>query len=271
MNLAIRGIEANLGGDHADTFHPNLHPDLKADYILANPPFNMSGGERLREDSRWKYGVPPQATQTMPGSSTSSYLAPNGIARFRFAERPVPHDPGEGEIRKNIIEADIVDCMIAMPGQLLYSTQIPVCLWFISRNKSNGKGQDGKSLRDRSGETLFIDARKLGVLYDRVHRELTDDDIKRIADTYHSWRGDLKKKYEDIAGFCMAAKLEEIQKHGYVLTPGRYVGAEEIEDDGDPIEEKMKRLTRELETQFVENARLEKAIRANLKGLRYVG
>jgi type I restriction enzyme M protein len=161
--------------------------------------------------------------------------------------------------------------MVAMPGQLFYSTQIPVCLWFISRNKRNGKGQDGKPMRDRSGETLFIDARKLGVLYDRVHRELTDEEIKRIADTYHSWRGDLKEKYVDIPGFCKAAKLEEIQKHGYVLTPGRYVGAEAMEEDDEPFEEKMARLTKGLETQFAESAKLEKAIRENLNGLRYSG
>jgi type I restriction enzyme M protein len=174
-------------------------------------------------------------------------------------------------MRKNIIEADIVDCMVAMPGQLFYSTQIPVCLWFISRNKRNGKGQDGKPMRDRSGETLFIDARKLGVLYDRVHRELTDEEIKRIADTYHAWRGDRKKKYEDISGFCKTAKLEEIQKHGYVLTPGRYVGAEAMEEDTEPFEEKMERLTNDLESQFAASAKLEKAIRKNMKELGYGG
>ena len=200
------------------------------------------------------------------------HLAPNGVAGFVLANGSMSsNQSGEGEIRKNIIEADIVDCMVAMPGQLFYSTQIPVCLWFISRNKRNGKGQDGKPLRDRSGETLFIDARKLGVLYDRVHRELTDEEIKRIADTYHSWRGDLKQKYEDISGFCKAAKLEDIQKHGYVLTPGRYVGAEALEEDDEPFEEKMARLTKELESQFEESAKLEKAIRKNMKGLGYGG
>jgi type I restriction enzyme M protein len=177
MNLAIRGIEANFGPEHADSFHRNLHKDLKADYILANPPFNMSdwGGDRLREDGRWKYGVPPTGNANYAWvQHFIHHLAPNGIAGFVLANGSMSSNTsGEGEIRKNIIEADIVDCMVAMPGQLFYSTQIPVCLWFISRNKRNGKGQDGKPLRDRSGETLFIDARKLGVLYDRVHRELT--------------------------------------------------------------------------------------------------
>ncbi len=275
MNLAIRGIEANLGPENADSFHRNLHKDLKADYILANPPFNMSdwGGDRLREDSRWKYGVPPAGNANYAWvQHFIHHLAPNGIAGFVLANGSMSSNTsGEGEIRKNIIEADIVDCMVAMPGQLFYSTQIPVCLWFISRNKRNGKGRDGKPLRDRSGETLFIDARKLGVLYDRVHRELTDEDIKRIADTYHSWRGDLKKKYKDIPGFCKAAKLDEIQKHGYVLTPGRYIGAEAMEEDAEPFEEKMARLTTDLEIQFAESAKLEKVIRKNLRGLGYGG
>jgi type I restriction enzyme M protein len=271
MNLAIRGIEANLGSEHADSFHHNMHKDLKADYVLANPPFNMSdwGGDRLREDSRWKFGVPPASNANYAWvQHFIHHLAPNGIAGFVLANGSMSsNQSGEGEIRKNIIEADIVDCMVAMPGQLFYSTQIPVCLWFISRNKRNGKGQDGKPMRDRSGETLFIDARKLGVLYDRVHRNLTDEEIKLIADTYHAWRGDLKKKYKDIPGFCKAVKLEEIQKHGYVLTPGRYVGAEAMEEDAEPFEEKMARLTKDLEMQFAESARLEKAIRKNMKGL----
>jgi len=171
---------------------------------------------------------------------------------------------GEGEIRKNMIEADIVDCMVAMPGQLFYSTQIPVCLWFIARNKAD------KRFRERRGETLFIDARKLGRLIDRVHRELTTEDVARIAGTYHAWRGDKGAgKYADVAGFCKAAKADEIGKHSHVLTPGRYVGAEEIEDDGEPFEEKMKRLTSELSKQFTESARLEKEIYKNIKGLGY--
>lgn len=275
MNLAIRAIEANLGSEHADSFHRNLHKDLKADYILANPPFNMSewGGDRLREDGRWKYGVPPAGNANFGWvQHFIHHLAPNGVAGFVLANGSMSSNTsGEGEIRKNIIQADIVDCMIAMPGQLFYSTPIPVCLWFISRNKRNGKGQDGKPLRDRSGETLFIDARKLGVLVGRIHRELTDEEIKRISNTYHSWRGDHKEKYEDILGFCKAAKLEEIQKHDFVLTPSRYVGAEAMEEDDEPFEEKMARLKKELEGELVESAKFEKAIRENLKGLTYDG
>jgi type I restriction enzyme M protein len=173
---------------------------------------------------------------------------------------------GEGEIRKAIVEADLVDCMVAMPGQLFYSTQIPVCLWFLTRNKNDGKR------RNRKGETLFIDARKLGQLVDRVHRELTDNDIEKILSAYHSWRGDKGAgKYEDVAGFCKSATLEEIRSHGHVLTPGRYVGAEEVEDDGEPFEQKIKRLVGELNEQFAESARLEAAIKANLRGLGYGG
>jgi len=167
---------------------------------------------------------------------------------------------GEGEIRKNIIEADLVDCMIALPGQLFYSTQIPVCLWFVTRSK-NGKG-----LRDRRGETLFIDARKLGTMVDRTHAELTDKDIEKVAQTYHAWRGEKDAgKYADVAGFCRSAKLEKIRGHGHILTPGRYVGAEPRAEDSEPFAEKMARLTKELEAQFAESARLEKEIRKNLK------
>lgn len=176
---------------------------------------------------------------------------------------------GEGEIRKAIIEADLVDCMVALPGQLFYSTQIPVCLWFIARDKKKGK----QGFRDRRGETLFIDARKMGTLIDRVHRELTEADIEKIAGTFHAWRGDkdCKGKYADVAGFCKSATLEEIRSHGHVLTPGRYVGAEEVEADGVPFEEKMTRLVAELTGQFAESAKLEKAIKANMRGLGYGG
>ncbi len=270
MNLAIRGIESNLGLQWGDTFHNDLHPDLKADYILANPPFNISdwGGERLKEDKRWQYGVPPAGNANFAWvQHMVHHLAPNGIAGFILANGSMSsNQSGEGEIREAIIEADLVDCMIAMPGQLFYSTPIPVCLWFLTRSKSNGK------LRDRRGETLFIDARKMGSMVDRVHRELTDDDIAKIAGTYHAWRGEKDAgKYEDVPGFCRAAKMEEIQKHGHVLTPGRYVGAEEAEDDGEPFDQKMKRLATMLEQQLAESAKLEKAIRANLKGLGYGG
>lgn len=273
MNLAIRGIEANLGGENADSFHRDLHPDLKADYILANPPFNMSdwGGERRREDKRWAYGAPPAGNANYAWiQHFVHHLAPNGIAGFVLANGAMSsNQSGEGEIRKNIIDADLVDCMVALPGQLFYSTQIPVCLWFLARNKKNGRGVEGRPLRDRSGQVLFIDARKLGYLEDRVHRKLSGDEIGRIADTYHRWRGDSAGGYVDEAGFCKSTTLDAIQGHGYVLTPGRYVGAAAVEDDGEPFAEKMARLTAELEGQFAEGARLEVAIRESLGGLGY--
>ncbi len=275
MNLAIRGIEANLGGENADSFHHDLHPDLKADYILANPPFNMSdwGGDRRKEDKRWAYGVPPAGNANYAWiQHFIHHLAPNGIAGFVLANGSMSsNQSGEGEIRKAIIEADLVDCMVALPGQLFYSTQIPVCLWFLARNKKNGHGVEGRALRDRSGQVLFIDARKLGYLEDRVHRKLSGAEITRIADTYHRWRGDSAGGYLDEAGFCKSTTLEAIQGHGYVLTPGRYVGAAEVEDDGEPFAEKMARLTAELEGQFAEGARLERAIRESVGGLGYGG
>ncbi len=266
MNLAIRGIEANIAWNSEGSFHKDAFKDLKADYILANPPFNDSdwGGERLREDARWKYGAPPVGNANFSWVQHFIYhLAPNGIAGFVLANGSMSsNQSGEGEIRKAIIEADLVDCMIALPGQLFYTTPIPVCLWFLTRNKPNGR------LRDRRRQTLFIDARKLGHLIDRIHRDLSDEDIARIARTYHAWRGEKDAgKYEDVAGFCKSARTEEIIAHGYVLTPGRYVGAEAIEDDGEPFADKMKRLTARLEEQFAESAKLEQQIRANLKAL----
>lgn len=267
MNLAIRGIEANLGQENADSFHRDLHPDLKADYVLANPPFNSSdwGGERLREDKRWKFGLPPVGNANFAWVQHFIYhLSPTGIAGYVLANGSMSSNTsGEGEIRKNMIETDLVDCMVALPGQLFYSTQIPVCLWFIARDKRNNR------FRDRRGRVLFIDARKLGTMRDRVHRELTDQDIQKIADTYHTWRGDLKQKYQDVPGFCKSATLDEIRSHGHILTPGRYVGAEAVEDDGEPFDEKMTRLTKQLEQQFLESSKLEEQIRKNLKELGY--
>jgi type I restriction enzyme M protein len=270
MNLAIRGIENNLGKENADSFHRDLHKDLKADYILANPPFNDSdwGGERLREDVRWKYGVPPAGNANFAWvQHFIHHLAPNGVAGFVLANGSMSsNQSGEGEIRKAIIEADLVDCMVALPGQLFYNTQIPVCLWFIARDKRNHR------FRDRRGETLFIDARKTGSMTDRVHRELTVEDIQRITNTYHAWRGDNEaSQYEDVAGFCKSATLAEVTAHGHVLTPGRYVGAEELEDDGEPFEEKLARLTAALDEQFAESEKLQRTISENLRTLRYVG
>jgi type I restriction enzyme M protein len=273
LNLAIRGIDANIAWNEAGSFHQDAHKDLKADYVIANPPFNDSdwGGDRLREDVRWKYGVPPAGNANFAWvQHFLHHLAPAGIAGFVLANGSMSsQQSGEGEIREMMVEADLVDCMVALPGQLFYSTQIPVCLWFLSRDKKNGLGGRGKKMRNRNGETLFIDARKLGSMVDRVHRELTDDDIHSIAETYHQWRGDTDGKYEDVPGFCKSVKTEEIRAHQHVLTPGRYVGAEEVEDDGEPFEDKMKRLVATLEQQFAEGARLEAAIRANLRGLGY--
>jgi type I restriction enzyme M protein len=276
MNLALRGIEADFGVEQADTFRNDLHPDLRADYVLANPPFNDSDWFRKDDDVRWQYGVPPKDNANFAWvQHFIHHLAPQGMAGFVLANGSMSsNQSGEGDIRKALIEADLVDCMVAMPGQLFYSTQIPVCLWFLTRKKNDGKR------RDRRKETLFIDARKMGTLIDRVHRDLTDTDLEKITSTYHSWRGEkpaLSKaeggvgKYSDIAGYCKSATNEEITLNGYVLTPGRYVGAEEIEDDGIPFEEKMKHLVKELNGQFAESAKLEQAIKANLKGLGYDG
>lgn len=266
MNLAIRGIEGNIGPHNADTFHSDLHKDLKADYILANPPFNISdwGGDRLREDLRWKFGTPPAGNANFAWvQHMVHHLAPSGIAGFVLANGSMSsNQSGEGDIRRQLIEQDLVDCMIALPGQLFYTTQIPVCLWFLARSKKNGK------FRDRRGEMLFIDARKLGILVDRTHRELTEDEIARIAKTYHSWRGEKATgKYKDEPGFCKSASADEVSTHGQVLTPGRYVGATVAEDDGEPFDEKMHRLTAKLQQQFKEGARLENEILANLSEL----
>jgi type I restriction enzyme M protein len=268
MNLAIRGLDANLGGQSADSFHNDLHKDLRADFILANPPFNMSdwGGERLREDARWKFGIPPVNNANYAWiQHFIHHLSPTGIAGFVMANGSMStNTSSEGEIRKNIIEADLVDCMIALPGQLFYTTQIPVCLWFLTRNKKNGK------FRDRSRQTLFIDARKMGSLIDRIHKDLSDEEIEKIAGTYHAWKGEKDtREYGDVPGFCKSASIDEIKEHGYVLTPGRYVGAAEVEDDGIPFEEKMAELTATLYEQFAEADRLEAVIKRNLEVLGY--
>jgi type I restriction enzyme M protein len=268
MNLAIRGIDGQVA--HGDTFHADQHPDLKADWVLANPPFNDSDwrGELLKDDKRWAYGVPPSGNANFAWvQHFIHHLAPTGIAGFVLANGSMSsNQSGEGEIRKAIIEADLVDCMVALPGQLFYSTQIPVCLWFLARSKNNGR------FRDRRGATLFIDARKLGSMVDRTHRELTDEDIAKIAGTYHAWRGDRATgEYVDVPGFSMAASLDDIRKHGHVLTPGRYVGAEAAEEDGEPFEEKMKRLTATLREQQAKAGELDGAITANLKELGYGG
>jgi type I restriction enzyme M protein len=263
MNLAIRGIDADLGAEHADSFHRDLHPDLKADFVLANPPFNDKdwGGDRLREDVRWKYGVPPEGNANFAWvQHMIHHLSPKGLAGFVLANGSMSsNQSGEGEIRRAMVEADLVDCMVALPGQLFYSTTIPVCLWLLARDKSGGR------FRSRKGETLFIDARKLGTMIDRTQRELTDDDVARIANTYHAWRGDPNAgKYEDLPGFCFAARREDIEKHDFVLTPGRLVGAADEVDDSEPFPERLARLISKLESQFDESARCEARIRTAL-------
>ena len=264
MNLAIRGIDANVAW--GDSFHNDAHKSLKAHFILANPPFNDSDwkGELLRDDVRWQFGAPPKGNANFAWVQQFIYhLAPTGIAGFVLANGSMSSNTsGEGEIRRNIVEADLVDCMVALPGQLFYNTMIPACLWFVSRDKKNQK------FRNREGEILFIDARKMGVMVDRRHKELTDEEVRKIADTYHAWRGE-GGEYEDVPGFCKAVMLDEVRKHGHILTPGRYVGAEEIEDDGEPFDDKMQRLTGELAGQFARSWELEGQIKINLEGLGY--
>ena len=311
MNLAIRGISANLGDVPADTFFKDQHPDLKADYIMANPPFNQSqwrDKNELTDDPRWKgYEVPPVGNANYAWiMHMLSKLSENGTAGFVLANGSMSSNTsGEGELRKSMIENDLVDCMIALPGQLFYTTQIPVCLWFMTKNK---KADSKRGFRDRSGETLFIDAREMGTMIDRVHKELTTEDIQKIAQTYHSWRslplsqrgtkgdsltqnsnkdrhselpldrhsGNLRNEdypespgYKDVAGYCKSATLAEIAKNDYVLTPGRYVGMADVIDDGVPYEEKMESLSKQLYAQMEEGEKLDVAIRENLKMLGY--
>jgi type I restriction enzyme M protein len=296
MNLALRGIEADFGPEQADTFRRDLHKDLKAQFVLANPPFNDSDWFRQDDDVRWAYGAPPKGNANFAWvQHFIHHLAPDGMAGFVLANGSMSsNQSGEGDIRQKIIEADLVDCMVALPGQLFYSTQIPVCLWFVTKSKAaRTVRKPGEAvpecIRDHHRETLFIDARKMGTLVDRVHRELTEADIEKIINTYHEWRFDDRKwrslaeaggctlpaepgsSYLDISGFCKSAATAEITANGHVLTPGRYVGAEEVEDDSEPFEEKMTRLVAELNGQFAEAAELGKAIKAKLGGLGYGG
>ncbi len=287
MNMAIRGIDADIKWNEKGSFLQDAHKDLKADYILANPPFNDEdwGFSKVKNDVRWKYGLPPPGNTRKQEDGTSisvdggnsnyawiqhfiHHLTPNGIAGFVMANGSMSTNmSNEGEIRKSIIEADLVDCMIALPGQLFYTTQIPVCLWFLTRSKKEDKNL---GFRNRKSETLFLDARNMGTLVDRVHRELTDEDIAEIAETYHAWRGEKKDgKYKDKPGFCKSVMLEEIRSHHYVLTPGRYVGTEDILDDGVSFEEKMTELAGRLYEQMRESLELDHIIRKNLEVLGY--
>lgn len=264
MNLAVRGIDADIRWNSEGSFQKDELPDLRADYILANPPFNISdwGGERLREDARWQYGLPPAGNANFAWlQHILHHLGPNGTAGVVLANGSMSSgQSGEGDIRREMIERDVVDCMIALPGQLFYSTQIPACLWFLAKNKKNG------GFRDRSGEILFIDARKLGHMVDRTRREFSAEDITRIADTYHRWREG--RDYEDVPGFCNSASLEDVRGYGHVLTPGRYVGAEVVEEDGVSFEERFLELKGVLEDQLSQSDRLSVEIKNKLAGVR---
>jgi type I restriction enzyme M protein len=266
MNLAIRGFAADLGQEPADTFARDQFPDQKFDYILANPPFNISdwGGEKYESDPRWVYGRPPVGNANYAWLQHMLWkLRPGGEAGVVLANGSMSsNQSGEGQIREAMVRGDVVEVMVALPGQLFLNTQIPVCLWFLT----NDKTQRG---RDRCGETLFIDARQLGTMKTRVERVLTDEDIAKIGDTVHAWRGDgeVAAAYEDVAGFCYSARLAEIEKNGFVLTPGRYVGAADVEDDGEVFEDKMKRLTALLRQHQEEGSKLDAAIARNLAWL----
>lgn len=267
MNLAIRGIDGNIGEHQADTFHNDLHKGLKADYVLANPPFNDKdwGGEKLKDDVRWQYGIPPEGNANYAWiQHMISKLAPAGTAGFVLANGSMSSNTsGEGEIRKKLIENDLVECIVTLPGQLFYSVQIPVCIWFVSKSKA----KTGK--RERDQKILFIDARNEGHMVDRTHKELSEDDIKKIAQKFHAWRGTNEIEYTDELGFCKEATIEEIRENDHILTPGRYVGLAEEDDDGEPFEEKMTRLTNELSEQFAKSKELEEQIRKALGGIGY--
>ena len=264
MNMAIRGIDANVRW--GDSFHDDQFKDLKADFILANPPFNDSdwGGELMQDDVRWKFGTPPKGNANFAWvQHFIHHLSPTGTAGFVLANGSLSSNTsGEGEIRKKLVEEDMVDCIVALPTQLFYNTMIPACLWFVTRDKKDHK------FKDRRKEVLFIDARNSGIMIDRRHKELTDEDLKKISDTYHAWRGE-GGKYMDIKGFCKEANFNEIQKNDFILTPGRYVGAEEEEEDKTQFAEKMERLTSELNQQFTKSKELEDEIRKNLKSIGY--
>jgi type I restriction enzyme M protein len=266
MNLAVRGLGGDIRWNNEGSFHKDELKDLKADFILANPPFNVSdwGGDQLRDDPRWRYGVPPVGNANFAWlQHMVNHLSPRGVAGVVLANGSLAsQQSGEGDIRRRLVEADLVECIVALPGQLFYTTQIPASLWFLNRDKTPG---GTRGWRDRRGETLFIDARKLGAMVGRVHRELTAGELARIARTYHAWRGEADAgEYLGVLGFCASATTEQIAEHRYVLTPGRYVGAEEAEEDAEPLDEKIARLTKELYGAFDESDRLQQSVRTAL-------
>jgi len=267
MNLAIRGIEADIRWNQGGSFLQDAHPDLKADFIIANPPFNDSdwGGAGLRDDKRWKFGAPPDGNSNYAWiEHFVHHLAPTGVAAFVMANGSMSsNQSGEGDIRKALIEAQnggLVDCMIALPSQLFYTTPIPVCVWILARDRRNHK------YRDRRDEILFIDARKSGVMTDRTHKTLRTEDVVKVASAYHAWRTK-GGAYEDVPGFCKSATLEEVRKQSHILTPGRYVGTEELEDDGEAFEDKMARLTSLLREQQRQSSQLDQSINCMLDSL----
>jgi type I restriction enzyme M protein len=272
MNMAIRGIDFDFGKEPADTFTRDQHPDLRADFVMANPPFNIKEwwDGKLEGDARWKYGTPPQGNANFAWvQHMLHHLAPNGSMALLLANGSMSsNSSGEGDIRRALIEADLVECMVALPGQLFTNTQIPACIWFLTKNKAKRSRPGAAALRDRRGETLFIDARKLGFMKDRVLRDFTKEDIEKIAGTFREWRAG---NHEDVSGFCNSANLREIATNEFSLTPGRFVGAEDTEDDGEEFDDKMARLVAELTAQFTESAKLESTIKLNLKGLGYGG
>ena len=277
MNLALRGIEANLGPQWGDSFTSDLHPDLRADFVIANPPFNIKnwGGDKLQGDARWKYGVPPVGNANFAWvQHMLHHLAPTGSMATVLANGSLSSkQSGEGEIRQKLVDQDLVECIVALPGQLFYTTQIPVCLWFLTKDKTATSVKSERPQRDRRGEVLFIDARSLGSMVSRTLKELNADeggDIERIARTFHAWKGEPgEEPYEDVPGFCRSVTLAEIAEHDFVLTPGRYVGSEAAEEDDEPLDEKIARLTREIREGFEQRAKLQERVMAVLNSLEH--
>ena len=276
MNMAIRGLDYDFGKEPASTYTNDQHPDLRADFIMANPPFNMKEWNTGVDDNdpRWVYGTPPSGNANFAWMQHMLYhLAPDGSQALLLANGSMSSTTNnEGEIRTALVENDLVECMVALPGQLFTNTQIPACIWFLTKNKKARTDKSGRKLRVRKGEVLFIDARNLGYMKDRVLRDFRPDDIQKVADLYHAWKTGEEVNgvvYEDQAGFCKSATLEDIKKNDFVLTPGRYVGATEELDDGIPFAEKMATLTSKLSEQFAESATLEAEIKKNLAGLGY--
>ena len=267
MNMAIRGIDFNFGKEPANSFTNDQHPDLRADYVMANPPFNISEwwDGKLEGDVRWEYGTPPKGNANFAWLQHMLFhLAPHGSMALLLSNGSMSSGSGgEDDIRRSLVEADLVECMVALPGQLFTNTQIPACIWFLTKSK-----KAWGDYRDRSGQTLFIDARKLGYMIDRVLRDFATEDLRKIAGTFQKWKRNAAD-YVDLPGFCKSATIHEISAHNFVLTPGRYVGAKDVEDDGEPFEEKMGQLVAALNDQFVESAKLEVLIKQNLSGLEY--